>query len=161
MRDTLKQTTYLDATLRPHRSLDQRGFLIVMMAIGGCGFLIGFAFFLAGAWPVAGFCGLEIALVYIAFKLNFRDARRCEHLLMTDSGLYIVRTGPSGVIQKERLEPNWLSVQMDDPPQHESQLILKSHGQVTELGRFLQPYERVEVAQAIRAAIARYRTASA
>jgi uncharacterized membrane protein len=161
MRDTQDQTIYLDATLRPYRSLDQRGFLIVMIAIGGCGFLIGFAFFLAGAWPVAGFCGLEIALVYIAFKLNFRDARRCEHLMMTDDGLHIVRTDPSGVVEHVRLEPNWLTVQIDDPPSHGSQLVLKSHGQTTEIGRFLQPYERGEVAQALRDAIMRYRTASA
>ena len=161
MRDTQEQTIYLDATLRPHRSLDQRGFLIVMVAIGVCRFLIGLAFFLAGAWPVAGFCGLEIALVYIAFRLNFRDARRCEHLLMTDDGLHIVQTDPSGTIQHIRLEPSWLTVQMDDPPRHESQLILKSHGQGLEIGRFLQPYERFEVAQALRDAIQRYCTALA
>lgn len=149
---------YLDATLRPYRSLSQRGFLAVMIAIGGCGFLIGTGFFLAGAWPVVGFCGLEILLVYGAFKLNFRDARRQERLLLTDDGLQIFRTTPAGKRTVLRLEPGWLTVSMDDPPGHDSRLTLRCHGKFTEIGGFLLPEERLEVAEALRDAIARYRS---
>lgn len=149
---------YLDATLRPYRSLSRRGFLAVMIAIAGCGFLIGTGFFLAGAWPVAGFCGIEILLVYVAFKLNFRDAKRQERLLLTDAGLQIFRTNPSGKSTVLQLEPSWLTVSMDDPPGHDSRLTLRSHGKYTEIGGFLLPEERLEVAQALREAIARYRS---
>lgn len=152
---------YLDATLRPHRSLSKRGFLLVMAGVGGGGFLIGTAFFLAGAWPVAGFAGLEILLVYIAFRMNFRDGDRAERLLMTDAGLDILRIGPSGrTTERTRLEPAWLSVEMDDPPRHESRLLIRGgHGLVTEVGRFLQPEEKLEVAGALREALIRYRSA--
>lgn len=150
-------TVYFDATLRPHRSLSRRGFLMVMSAIAGGGFLIGTGFFLAGAWPVAGFCGLEILLVYIAFKMNFREGRRSEHLRLTDDGLDLTRVSPNGAMQSHRYEPSWLAVEMDDPPRHDSCLILRSHGRGTEVGRFLQPFEKLEVAQALRDAIARYR----
>lgn len=152
-------TVYFDATLRPHRSLDEKGFLIVMAAIGGCGFLIGTAFFMAGAWPVAGFCGLEILLVYIAFRMNFREARRHERLRLSDSGLEVSLIEPSGHTTTQRLEPSWVSVDMDDPPDHASRLTLGSHGKRVEVGRFLQPEEKVEVARELRDAITRYRAA--
>ena len=32
-------------------------------------------FLLAGAWPVFGFFGLDVLLVYWAFRLNYRRAR--------------------------------------------------------------------------------------
>jgi uncharacterized membrane protein len=154
---------YLDATLRPHRSLSKRGFVLVMAGVAGGGFLIGTAFFMAGAWPVAGFAGLEILLVYIAFRMNFRDGDRAERLVMTDRGLDILRIAPSGrTTEQTRLEPAWLSVEMDDPPRHESRLLIRGgHGLVTEIGRFLQPEEKVEVAAALREALARYRSAPA
>lgn len=150
-------TVLFDATLRPHRSLGRRGFLLVMAAVGGGGFLIGTGFFLAGAWPVAGFCGLEILLVYIGFKMNFREGRRSEHLRLTREGLAITHVAPNGKRGTVRFEPTWLSVQMDDPPRHDSRLTLRSHGRQLEIGAFLQPFEKLEVAQALREALIRYR----
>lgn len=157
MPSTQEETVYFDATLRPHRSLSKRGFLLVMSAVAGGGMLIGTAFFLAGAWPVAGFCGLEILLVYIAFKMNFREGRRSEHLRMTDTGLDVVRIAPNGSVRTTRYEPSWLAVDMDDPPRTNSQLVLRSHGKRLVIGGFLLPLEKLEVATALRRAIARYR----
>lgn len=157
MKDT--DTVYFDATLRPHRSLDEKGFLIVMAAVAVGGFTIGTAFFMAGAWPVAGFCGLEILLVYIAFRMNFRAARRHERLRLSDAGLDVSLIEPSGKTTTRRLEPSWVNVDMDDPPVHESRLTLGSHGTRLEIGRFLQPEEKLEVARELRDAINRYRAA--
>ena len=33
---------------------------------------IGISFYFMGAWPVLGFMGLEIILIYIAFKILFK-----------------------------------------------------------------------------------------
>lgn len=149
---------YFDATLSPHRSLPPQGFLILMTAIAGCGFLIGFAFFLAGAWPVAGFCGLEILLVYLAFRLNYRDSRRREHLRLTrPGGLEISRVAPDGGRRADRIEPTWLRVEIDDPPEPDSQLRLTSHGRAIVIGSFLAAAERLELADALRRALDAYR----
>ncbi len=43
----------------------------------------GLMFFLMGAWPVIGFMGLDVALIYIAFKLNFRALRLYETVDLT------------------------------------------------------------------------------
>ncbi len=148
---------YLDASLRPHRSLGPKGFALVMGAVALCGSAVGFSFFLAGAWPVAGFAGLEILLLYAAFKLNYRDAKRMEHIRLTDAGLEITRVKPNGKSARITLEPTWLQVMMDDPPDHHSQLVVASRGKGLILGAFLTPGERLEVAKALQDALDRYR----
>jgi len=149
--------TYFDAELRPYRSLGPTGFLVVMTSIAAGGFIIGLAFFLAGAWPVAGFCGLEVLLIYGAFKLNFRSARRRERILLTDEGLMVRVVDPSGKERTRHLEPSWLTVTIDDPPKHESQLVLRNRTERITIGSFLLPGERAEVATALRQALDAYR----
>jgi len=149
---------YFDATLRPNRSLSRFGFLLVMGAIALGGIGIGTAFFIAGAWPVAGFCGLEIILVYIAFKVNFREGKRSERLFLSGEGFKIFRTSPKGVETMERLEPTWLSVDLVLNRQSQPRIVIRSHGQEREVGGFLAPFEKVEVAEALQEALGRYRS---
>ena len=40
-----------------------------------------------GAWPVMGFFGLDVLLVYCAFKLNYRAGRLCEIVELTPAQL--------------------------------------------------------------------------
>ena len=63
---------YLDAVLEPPRSLSPRGFNRVMLALGAFSFVLGLTFLINGAWPITGFMGLEILLLWIAFRLSFR-----------------------------------------------------------------------------------------
>ena len=54
-------------------------------------------------------------------------------------------------------QPYWVRVEMDDPPEHESQLRLVSHGRSVTIGSFLTPDERLDLAQALRGELARLR----
>ena len=54
-----------------------------MSAIGGVSFVTGMAFLLMGAWPVFGFFGLDVALIYPAFRLNYRSGRLYETVELT------------------------------------------------------------------------------
>ncbi len=149
---------YFDATLSPHRSLSPRGFLILMSAIAGCGFAVGTGFALMGAWPVFGFAGLEVLLVYVAFRLNYRAARAHERLRLTPGWLEIARVDWNGRARLYRLEPAWLSIELDRPVEQDTPLLLRSRGAVAEIGRFLTPEERLEVAEALAAALARLKS---
>ena len=160
-REATPERVYLDVTLRPHRSLSKLGFVLVMSAIAGIGMTIGILFFLAGAWPVLGFCGLEILLVYIAFKMNYREGMREEHLRLSEKGLDIVWVMPSGHVTEVRWEPNWLSVDLQPRPREDNRLMLRSHGKVAEIGHFLLPGERAELAEELTIALMRYRGAVA
>lgn len=144
-----------DAVLTPHRSLSPRGFLVLMLLVGGVSFAAGLAFFLAGAWPVVGFLGADVLLIFCAFKLSYRSARMHESLRLTRGALTVERVEVSGRSQSWRFQPTWLQVLIDDPPRHESRLTLRSHGRSLTVGDFLSPEERVDLAKALRQALAR------
>jgi len=149
---------FFDAVLHPHRSLSPRGFALVM-AIAAAGlFAVGLLFLLLGAWPVLGFCGLELLLLYVAFRVSFRDARAAERIRLSDAGLEVSRMTPDGAVAgRWRFPPNWLRVTLDEPPRHDSPLILSSHGRNIVIGRFLTADERAELARALRTALDRWR----
>lgn len=151
---------FFEAVLQPHRSLSARGFLWVMAALGGPLAVLGFLFLSIGAWPVFGFCGLEFVLVYVAFRVNYRDGRAVERLRLSDSALEVRRVDGRGRARGAwRLQPNWLRVTIDDPPGHDSQLVLSSHGRDVVVGAFLTPEERLDLARALRRAIDAWRAA--
>ncbi len=142
-----------DALLTPHRSLAPRGFVILMGFITVVSFSAGLVFFLVGAWPVVGFLGLDVALIYLAFRINYRDARRHEILRLTRRRLVVERRDPWGAVKRWNFQPAWLQVLMDDPPAHDSQLTLRSHGRALAVGSFLAPEERLDLAKALRRAL--------
>src|SRR5882724_12431322 len=87
------QAVFLDTVLAPHRSLPPIGFLAVMASFGGISFVAGIYFVLHGAWPVMGFFGLDVALVYLAFRVNYRSARREERIRLLGDALTVERLG--------------------------------------------------------------------
>ncbi len=154
------EALFFDARLRPHRSLSRRGFLLLMIAVATAACLAGLACLLIGAWPVAVFLGLEVALVYRAFKINYRHGRLYETLRLTRGELTVARVSHRGARKTWRFQPAWLQVLIDDPPNHDSQLVLRSHGKSLSIGRFLTPEERAELAAALRRALEKARAAT-
>jgi uncharacterized membrane protein len=157
MSEAAAQAIHFDATLVPHRSLSRRGFRLLIGALIAANLMIGIPVFLLGAWPVVGFMGLDVALVAILFRLNYRSGRLTETLRLTDSTLTVTRIDPEGLVEETRVEAYWLRVDMDDPPAHDSHLMLTSRGTRLVVGRFLPPEERLELAQELRAALTRAR----
>lgn len=152
-----KKDYLFDAVLRPNVSLNPRGFMLLMLAIVSVSFIAGLAFMLAGAWPVLAFFGLDCALVYLAFRANYRCARVYETIRLTEDTLLVERVSPSGRVQRWRLQPHWLKVDIDRPARHESELVISSHGRRLTVGAFLTLDERAELADALRDALDRMR----
>ena len=148
---------WFDAVLHPHRSLSPLGFLILMMVLSAVSFTTGIAFLLMGAWPVFGFFGLDVLLVYFAFRANYKSGLVYETLRLTRNELAVQRVLPTGESKTWSFQPYWLRVEMDDPPRYDSELRLASHGNSLVIGAFLPMDEKVEVAQALKAALARSR----
>ena len=151
------QSYLFDAILQPHTSLHPRGFLLLMLAISSVSFISGLAFLLIGAWPVFGFFGLDVALIYFAFRANYRWARMYETVRLTEEALLVERVSPSGKVQRWRFQPYWLRVHIDEPVRHDSQLVLSTHGRQLRIGSFLTPEERADLAKALRAALDKLR----
>jgi uncharacterized membrane protein len=152
-------TPVFDAILRPHRSLGPLGFVVLMSLVALVGCAIGVAFLLMGAWPVLGFCGLEIVLLYICFRLSYRSGRVVERVRLLEDALVVERFAADGQARRWTFQPYWLRVLIDDPPAHDSLLTLSSHGRSLVIGSFLTPAERLDFAQALRAALASQRAA--
>jgi uncharacterized membrane protein len=149
-----------DALLRPHRSLSPAGFRVLMAAAAVALAGVGGVFFVAGAWPVIGFCGLELALVYLFFRLNFRDLTRCETIRLTEHELEVRRIAPDGAVtERVSLQPYWVQVSIRNAPGRANRLVLSSHGRDLTVGAFLAPEEREDLAQALIDALARQRRA--
>jgi uncharacterized membrane protein len=150
-----------DVVLTPHRSLPPAGFAIMMTAVIGIAFVGGVVFLLRGAWPVTGFGIVEVGLFYLMFRLNYRSARMHERLRLTDEALEVERHEVGGRVRRWSFQPYWLQVEIADPPQPDSRLVLRSHGRALSIGAFLSPEERLELAKALRAELARARETGA
>ena len=124
-------------TIWPYRSLSKRGFTIVMAVLASLAFCIGLGFFLLGAWPVIGVLGLEILVVWGAFKLNYRAARQRQKLTATERELVIENVAPTGETDIVRMPADWLRVEVTPktPPEmsarYRQRIYVTSHGRRT------------------------------
>lgn len=146
-----------DAVLQPSRSLGRSGFALLMAVFVAAAILLGTLFYLRGAWPVLGFLGLDIVLVWIAFRLSFRAGRIYEAVRLTERELTVRRHEASGRSRSWTFQPYWLRVRLDEPPGDDSQVILSSHGRHLVVGSFLSPDERADFARALVGALRRCR----
>jgi len=78
-------------TLAPHRSLSPFGVKVVMGAMGLVSLGAGAMFLSLGAWPVFGFFGLDVLLLYLALRASARSARAREHITVTASLIEVRR----------------------------------------------------------------------
>jgi uncharacterized membrane protein len=152
--DPTREPTIFSAVLTPHRSLGRKGFLILMTVLGLISFATGTAFLLAGAWPVFGFCGLDVLLIYFAFRLSYRRAKAYEQVTVTPSELTVRQVSHHGRINEWTLNPLW--VKLDRVVHAEfgiERLFLVSHGRRLAIAGFLGPQEKESFALALSAAI--------
>ena len=96
-----------NAILTPHRSLSPFGFLVLMSSIALVSFVVGMYFLLLGAWPILGFFGLDVLLIYVAFRLNYRSGREYERVELSPRLLKLTRVDPRGRAQSYDFNPYW------------------------------------------------------
>jgi uncharacterized membrane protein len=141
------------ALLTPRRSLGPTGFLVLMAALSGISFVTGLVFYLAGAWPVMGFFGLDVALVYVAFRLNYRSGRQYETVELTPARLTWTRVHPSGRREQFDCNPYWARINLRQWPDGRTDLRIVAEGKEQALGHFLTDTERREFANVLKGAL--------
>jgi uncharacterized membrane protein len=150
----LDQPTLFSARLTPHRSLNRTGFLVLMTFLSVVSFATGIAFLLMGAWPVFGFLGLDVLVIYWAFRVNFRRANATEEITVTPSELRVRRVSHRGHVAEWVLNPLW--VQLDQKIHAEfgiERLYLVSRGRRVSVGNFLGADEKASFAKALLTAL--------
>ena len=145
---------FFERVLFPHRSLPSRNFHLLMGLLGLVSVAAGVGFVAVGAWPVIGFFGLDVLLVYWAFRANFRAARAYEEVTVTASELTVRKVSHRGGVREWTLNPLWVRLERIV---HEEfgieRLSLVSRGQRLTIAGFLGPAEKASFAHALSDAL--------
>lgn len=150
---------FFERVLLPHRSLPPRGFYVLMLLLGLVSLAVGIGFVAIGAWPICGFFGLDVAALYLAFRISYRSARQREILRLAGDDFTVEQVGISGEHRLWRFQPFWLRVVLEERAAQSNRLLLASHGKSLVIADFLPPPSRRELAVSLRAALARWRAA--
>ena len=129
----------------------------VVGSLAGLALLIGVRFWLLGAWPVLPFGVLEVGLVLVMLRVNSRQARGSELILLSEAELRIVRTEPSGRRREKVLPATWLSVSLQERNGRVPALLLSRSGISEEIARVLGEQEKRDLAASLTRALHRAR----
>lgn len=154
MTDKIKKS-HFNAVLTPNRSLSPKGFAILMGIVGGISFVAGIMFVRMGAWPVFGFFGLDVALLYWAFKRNYADGEVRELIEVNEHELIITRFVKNTESSQQRFLRSWARIELAEDKVREliGSLTIHCHGKTTEIAAFLGPDERKEFFKALQRAL--------
>jgi uncharacterized membrane protein len=133
-------------TARRNNSLSSSGRRLVFAFILTVSFGIAVAFSVAfGAWPIMPFAGIEMAVLYVAFRYIDRHSGDYERITIRgDSVAVEVREGSA--IAHFELNRCWAQVVCE---QEGARLALRSHGRDIEVGRHLCTEQRLEMARGL------------
>jgi uncharacterized membrane protein len=154
MADPLEEQIFT-RRLTPHRSMTPRAFYVFIVAFCVAQLLFALPFLVMGAWPVAGFMGLDALALYIAFRISFREARAYETLALTHLELVIAKVGAGGRRCEWRFNPAWVRLEQ---VVHEEfgtlRVALVARGEALEIGAFLGPEQKAELVRDLSRALA-------
>lgn len=141
---------YLDAVLRPHRSLSLQAFRLMLLVVVVVNAAVAAVFLSRGAFPVAGFCGLDVLALWLAFRVNYRAAKAEEHILLTPLQMQVERKLPSGAVSYYVLNPVWAKAREEGIG-----VSIWSGGGALRIGAFLPPDQRADFARQLDLALYR------
>jgi len=146
------------ATLQPHRSLSPFGLMLLMGFVALVGLSVSIPFYLMGAWPIVGFMGLDVALIYLAFRYNNAAARAYEQVFLSRIELLFRAVDWRGQIREARFNPFWTRLEREDHPEFGLEKLSIVQGkQRVEIGACLGREERADFAQAFQRALSETR----
>ncbi len=146
-----------ETRIAANRSLSARGMRLVILLLTAASLLIGTLFWWLGAWPVPGFCGVEVLLACLLLRRNARDAR-AERIVLRHDLLLLSRVGARGEASETRLSPSWLRVELSDRPASAVRVRLVGHGVREEVGALLGEAGRRGLARELETALRRCRS---
>jgi uncharacterized membrane protein len=146
------------AVITPHRSLGKNAFRLVMTLVCLATVVSSLPFIILRAWPVAGFFGLDLLALYVAFRVNFHQAKAVEEVVVTRIEVLLRKVTHRGVATEWRFNPAWTKLErIEDEDYGMLALSLVSRGQSVSIAQALSPAERESFAIALSHALAEAR----
>jgi uncharacterized membrane protein len=138
----------MDAVLTPHRSLSPSAFKLMLAAVIAVNLAVSVYFIAQGAFPVAGFMGLDVLALWLAFRWNYRAGRIEERVRVAPEQICLTRRSVRGEETHWVVNPLWARVDSD-----EASVLIRAGGAAQRVGAFLSPPERATFAKALDAAL--------
>ena len=146
-----------DATLRPNPPLSVPVLKAIVAVVALFNLAFAVTFMLKGAWPVLPFMGADVALLAWAFREARIAARRHERVTLRPASLTVEHHPARGTPNEVVFNPYWVRVELEEPSDHWSRLVLTSHGRSVQVGSFLAPQDRQTFAGALKSALRKLR----
>jgi uncharacterized membrane protein len=143
------------ARIRPNRPLDRRGQIILFTCVILLTTVLCVPFYLLGALPVVGFFGLDLVLLWIAFRVSNQRAQAYEELVLTRIELLFRRVSWRGRISEWRFNPRWVRLSSEEHAEFGMQRLALVEGRrLVEMAAFLGAEEKADFADALKQALA-------
>ncbi len=156
MEDISHGTATFEAVIIPHRSLGPTGLRWVIAALAALSALVSVGLWLAGAWPVIGFTGLEVALAVWLLLRHAAIEGESEVLLLSDDGLRIINSR-RGKRSELKVPVGWLRSSIEERPGRTPALMLRGGKVAIEVATSLGETEKRELAISLGEALSRQR----
>lgn len=144
------------ATITENRSLDRNGIRLVIALVCLVGIASSLPFVVLGAWPVAGFFGVDVLALFIAFKVNFARAKGYEEVSVSPLAVMLRKVTHLGQEARWSFNPAWTKLESThDEDFGLMRLALVSRGVTVPVAASLSPPERESFAAAFTCALAR------
>jgi len=134
------------ARLSPRRSFTPAAARRLLAATFVASALFSLPFYLAGAWPIVGFLGLDVLLLWLAFRMSFRAARAYEDYRLTYLELEFARVSARGARREWRFNPVWVTLERGESGPMAQRLSLRGGGRRVEIATFLGAGEKTAFA---------------
>ena len=148
----------LEAYLSPSVAIKLSAVRWILSLFGCVCVLVGVTFALIGAQPVLGFMGIEIILLFAAYRFCVRNSRMAEQIILSRHSLLFRRIDRYGNVSITNLEPLWLRVEIGRAKGVFRHIILASKGRTYNVGVFLTPEEKVVLLNTLQRALRKLRT---
>ncbi len=147
------------AKLTPNRSMGRKGVRAVVVLVAVLATIPGIIFFSLGAWPVVGFMGLDVLLIWWALSSHQRDGRRYEQVTLWPDQLELKQVDGTGRETLTRFNPYFVKLVIDrDYNERTTGLHLRTRERDLVLGSFLNSDEKSSFAKAFGTALKRSRS---
>jgi len=145
--------TYMDAVITPHRSLSERGFIILIAVVTLCNCISSAVFVYYGATLVPFFMAFDVLAVIVAFAVSFASARRIERVTITARDVVVTHEAPNWSRVVWESPTAFTRVAVDTEDDRTVGLRLALSGREVAVAQALSPRERGEFAKALEKAI--------
>lgn len=143
----------------PHRSLGPTGFRALLCVVAAVNAIGAIYFSSLGAWPVAGFMGLDVIAVLVAFRLSYAQARAFERISIDPTHMVIEQYDAKGRMTREQLASYWAQVVFEGD-ETQGQIRVRSHGRSIAVGTHLPGPERHVFAGRLKEALREVRAST-